>query len=71
MKGTFVNAWWIAVDIGHSKAMEFLNNPTPEITQALTKIRVRLKRLQAWASKRWGAEVIGNMIYERETHRTN
>lgn len=64
--GAFINAWWIAVNISHNKEMEHLNNPTPEVVCAMVEWKARLKRLQAWSSKRWGENRMGKMIYERE-----
>lgn len=62
----FLNAWWIAVNISHNKNMEYLNNPTPEVTFEMIESRERLKRLRDWAGRRWGLNRVGNLIKEKE-----
>lgn len=64
--GAFLNAWATAVNISHNKEMEYLNNPTPEVVFAMVEWKLRLKRLQSWSSKRWGASRVGKLIHDRE-----
>ena len=63
---TFINAWWLAVNISKQRAFELLMDPTPESFQEMERWRARLKSLQRWASKRWGGDIVGNAIHERE-----
>jgi hypothetical protein len=62
----FLNAWKLAVISHHSKQMEYLNNPTPEVVRELSARRVRLRKLHQWASDRWGGKRIGAEILSRE-----
>lgn len=63
---TFINAWWIAVHISHNKAMECLNNPTPEVVASMVHWKDRLRRLHRWSTRRWGFATVGKLIFERE-----
>jgi hypothetical protein len=71
----FLNAFSMVVWKAHNKEMEYLNNPTPEVTSELEARWNRARKLTLWGNSRWGREIVGKAIYDREltsryAHRT-
>jgi len=71
MFNCFLNAWWMAVNISHNKQMEYYNDPTPEVVNAMTHWDQRVRRLQRWSAKRWGLSRVADAILKRQNETQN
>jgi hypothetical protein len=64
MKSIFLNAWKIMAILKHNKDMEWLNNPTPEITSTRNHCLLRITRLKRWSCTRWGYMAAAKIILD-------